>query len=133
VELDPVDSKTFQAKFKEGATHIAFVGWGADFPDAQNYLEPNLKTGAGNNKSAYSNPQFDALLDKVGGEYNREKALDTYKEAQKLAHADSPDIFLFYAQANNLRKPWVKNLVDTGMDHQVLGDRNFDKIQIGKH
>jgi hypothetical protein len=46
---------------------------------------------------------------------------------------DSPDIFIFYSQVFNLRKPWVKNMLNTGMDHQVLGDRNLFLTQIAKH
>lgn len=132
VELDPVDSKTFQAKFKAGETQIAFVGWAADYPDPENFLVPNLKSGAGNNKSGYANPAFDDLLARAQTETDRKKALPMYVDAQKLMQADSPDIFLFYSQANILRKPWVKGAVDTGMDHQVLGDRAFDKISIAK-
>jgi len=133
VELDPVDSKTLQARFKDGNVQISFVGWAADYPDPENFLVPNLKTGQGNNKSGYSNPQFDQLLNQAQSEFDRAKALPVYVQAQKLMQADSPDIFLFYSQSNNLRKPWVKGAIDSGMDHQVLGDRNFDKISIGKH
>ena len=84
VDLDPVDSKTLQDRFKAGQVQMTFVGWGADYPDPENFLAPNMKTGTSNNRSKYSNPAVDALLDRAQLETNREKSVDLYRQAQKL-------------------------------------------------
>jgi oligopeptide transport system substrate-binding protein len=131
--LEPVDSKTFQAKFKAGEVQMSFVGWGADYPDAGNFMGPNLTTGAGNNKSGYSSKQFDDLVAKSQLETDRTKAAEILKQAQTLMQDDSPDLFIFYSQVFILRKPWVKGIFNTGMDHQVLGDRNMFLAQMAKH
>ncbi|MEI7924763.1 MAG: peptide ABC transporter substrate-binding protein, partial [Chloroflexota bacterium] len=133
VDLDPVDSKTLQDRFKAGQVQMTFVGWGADYPDPENFLAPNMKTGTSNNRSKYSNPAVDALLERAQLETNREKSVDLYKQAQKLVQEDSPDVFLLYSQAIVLRKPWLAGLTDTAMDHQVLGDRSLEKARILKH
>jgi oligopeptide transport system substrate-binding protein len=133
VELEPVDSKTFSTRFKAGDVQFAFVGWGADYPDAENFLVNNFRTGTGNNKSFYSNKEFDALLAKAQVETDRTKAAEIYKQAQKLMQDDSPDIFLFYSQFNALRKPWVKGILNSSMDFQFLGDRFLELAKIVKH
>ncbi len=133
VDLDPLDPKDFTAKFKAGDIQMTFVGWGADYPDPGNFMGPNLTTGAGNNKSGYSNPQFDDLVHKAQIETDRAKAADLLKQAQTMMQDDAPDVFLFYAQRFELRKPWVKGISNTGMDYQVLGDRGLYLGSIAKH
>lgn len=133
VDLDPVDSKTLQDRFRAGQVQMTLVGWGADYPDPESFLGPNMKTGSSNNRSKYSNPAVDALLDRAQLETNREKSVDLYKQAQKLVQEDSPDVFLLYSQSIVLRKPWVQGVIDTAMDHQVLGDRSLEKARILKH
>ncbi|MEI6136265.1 MAG: peptide ABC transporter substrate-binding protein [Chloroflexota bacterium] len=133
VDLDPVDSKTIQDRFKAGQVQLTFVGWGADYPDPENFLVPNMKTGQSNNRSKYSNPEVDALLARAQLETDRPLSVGLYKQAQQIIQADSPDVFLLYTQATVLRKPWVKGLSDTAMDHQVLGDRSLEKARVLQH
>lgn len=133
VDLEPVDSKTLQDRFRAGQVQMTFVGWGADFPDPENFLGPNMRTGTSNNRSKYSNPQVDALLDRGALETNRQRAVDLYAQAQRLVQEDSPDVFLLYTQTTVLRKPWVQNVTDTAMDHAVLGDRSLERARIAKH
>ncbi len=133
VTLDPVDPKSFQEKFKAGQTAFAIAGFGADFPDAQSFLDTNLRTGAGNNKSKYSNKDFDALLVKGAAETDRDKAVDSYKQAQKIMQDDSPDIFLYYSQVSILRSPALRGMVDSGMDHAILGDRGLEQAKFAKN
>lgn len=132
VELEPVDSKTLQDRVRAGQVQMTFVGWGADFPDPENFLGPNMRTGSSNNRSKYSNPQVDALLDQGQLETNRQRAVDLYRQAQRLVQEDSPDVFLLYTQTSVLRKPWVQNVTDTAMDHAVLGDRSLERARVLK-
>ena len=133
IDLDPVDSKTLQDRFRAGQVQLTFVGWGADYPDPENFLAPNMRTGSSNNRSKYSNPAVDALLDRAQLETNRPKSVELYQQAQRLVQDDSPDAFLLYSQTIVLRKPWLRGLVDTAMDHQVLGDRSLAQARILKH
>ena len=76
---------------------------------------------------------MDALLDRAQLETNRPKSVELYQQAQRLVQDDSPDAFLLYSQTIVLRKPWLRGLVDTAMDHQVLGDRSLAQARILKH
>jgi oligopeptide transport system substrate-binding protein len=123
IELEPVDTKTLQTRFKANDFQLVFVGWNADYPDPENFLYSNFHSGAGNNKSNYSNKQFDDLLDRAQVETDSAKRLDLYKQAHQILVNDMPVAFTIYSEFNNLRKPYVKDLFNTGIDSGFSGSR----------
>jgi oligopeptide transport system substrate-binding protein len=110
----------------------AWFGWGADYPDPDNWLPDLFGTGAGNNHTLYSNPAFDALAKQAKQELDNTKRLQMWADAQKMVIADSPIVTMFYRERFLLVKPWVKGLTTTGMDGTVSGDMFFTKISISK-
>ena len=40
---------------------LAFIAWSADYPDPQDFLSLQLRTGTANNNGGYSNPTLDRL------------------------------------------------------------------------
>lgn len=120
IQLDPTDSKTLQSRYKSNDFQMVFIGWGADYPDPQNFLEPNFKTGAGGNHANYSNPQFDKLLDQAQLETDPKKRLDLLDQAQKILVDDEPAAFMFFQEAFMLRKPYVKGYVDMAFDPELV-------------
>lgn len=129
IELESVDSKTFQARTKSNDYQLIFIGWGLDYPDPESAMVPNFKTGAGNNKPRYSNPAFDALLDQAQAETDAKKRVDLYQQSQKLMIDDAPVAFLFVAQGNVLRKPYLKGVIDAPIDAVAARFRPFVFIQ----
>jgi oligopeptide transport system substrate-binding protein len=116
ITLEPYDSKALSALVNNKQYSWAIYGWGADYPDPDNWLPQLFMTGAGNNKQNYSNAQFDTLATAALKELDNTKRLKDWADAQKLLVADCPMVFLFYRQTFVLQKPWVKNMVTTGMD-----------------
>lgn len=55
-------------------------------------LNQIFRSGSSYNESAWSNPQFDALLDDARAEMNDEKRLMLYQDAQRLVVEDSADL-----------------------------------------
>ncbi len=120
VEL--MDPKAYSALYNAKQFNWGFTGWGADYPDPDNWLPQLYGTGAGNNKTGYSNPQFDALAAQALKEQDNTKRLQLWADAQKLVVADQPMLYVFNRETFVLKKPWVKNQVTTGMDGQIAGD-----------
>jgi oligopeptide transport system substrate-binding protein len=59
------------------------MGWGADFPDPDNFM--NLFTSySGNNNNKWKNPQYDKLIADGAKEQNPDKRKAIYDKAQKL-------------------------------------------------
>lgn len=132
ITLEPVEPAAYGGVIRSGNWQMIFLTWGADYPDPDSFLTPNYRTGGPANLAGYSNPQFDALVDRAGDETDRNAATALYREAQAIMQADSPDIFLLYRQSYALRKPYVTGMTGTGMDFQFVGDRSLATARISR-
>lgn len=81
---DDVTNGTIKSAFRSG--------WQADYPALANFLEPQFMTTGSANDGKYSNPEFDALLEKAASETDPAKANDLYKQAQEILVDELPAI-----------------------------------------
>jgi oligopeptide transport system substrate-binding protein len=130
--LEPMESKAFQNLVNAEQHTWAWFGWGADYPDPENFLEPNFRTGAGNNHTLWSNAQFDALCSQALNELDNTKRLKMWDDAQKILIAECPALFMFNRERFYLVKPYLKGLTITGMDGQIMGDQFWPNVTIEK-
>ena len=68
------------------------TGWVADYPNIETFLTQLYRTGASSNDGEYSNPAFDAALDKANAAPTVEAANKLYADAEKLLANDMPVI-----------------------------------------
>jgi len=130
--LEPMESKAFSQMVNSNKHTWAFFGWGADYPDPDNWLPELFGTGAGNNHTTYSNPQFDTLAKQAKQELDNTKRLQMWSQAQTMVMADAPIVTVFYRERFLLVKPYVKGFTYTGMDGQIGGDMFFENLSIQK-
>jgi len=88
------------------------LGWIADYPDPQNFLEILFHSDSSQNHGQYSNAQVDALLDQARGEQDVEKRLDLYRQAEQMILDDAAWIPLYFDVENWLVKPYVRNFAN---------------------
>jgi oligopeptide transport system substrate-binding protein len=131
--LDPEESMTFNTNVNAGKFMWAYFGWGADYPDPDDWLPGLFGTGAGNNHTGYSNPAFDALSTKALAEQDNTKRLADWDQAQQMVMNDAPIITIFYPERFVLVKPWVKGLTTTGMDGALPGNTFYNLVTIVAH
>ena len=81
-----VDARKYQA---------FVVGWAADYPDPENFLDVLLHTGSPLNNTGYSNPEVDRLLDAARLESDPARRTALYAEAEDLVLADAPWVPLY--------------------------------------
>lgn len=127
IKLEPLESKAFQQLIKDKNHHMAYLGWGADYPDPDNWLPELFGTGAGNNNTLYSNPEFDKLATQAKKELDNAKRLQLWAQAHKMIVDDSPVVFFFNRERFWLKKPNVAGLRITGMDAGIPGDWFLDE------
>ena len=132
VTLEPMESAAFQALVNGEQETWAWFGWGADYPDPDNWLPELFGTGAGNNHTLYSNPDFDALAAKAGLELDNTKRLQMWDEAQQIAMNDAPIAPMLFRERFWLVKPSVKGLITTGLDGQTPGDMFYEGVYISQ-
>ncbi|MDO8635213.1 MAG: ABC transporter substrate-binding protein, partial [Dehalococcoidia bacterium] len=128
--LEPMEAKAFTQFVNQEKHTWAWFGWGADYPDPDNWLPELFGTKAGNNHTVYSNPKFDALAKQAKSELDNTKRLQMWTEAQKSVMADAPIATMFYRERFILVKPTVKGLKTTGMDGQMTGDLFLSEVYL---
>jgi len=130
VELEPMERAAF-SKLVNAEQHTwAWFGWGADYPDPDNWLPQLFGTDAGNNHTNYSSAEFDALSAQALTELDNAKRLQLWAQAQALVVDDCPVLFIQYRERFRLVNPNVKGLLYTGMDGDVPGDMFFANVSI---
>ncbi|MBS5479192.1 MAG: ABC transporter substrate-binding protein [Coriobacteriia bacterium] len=93
-----------------GTYQIGRMGWVIQVPYADGLLQPLLYTGSGDNNSQYSNPDFDAAIDKARTIVDDEERIKAYQEANKIAAADFPVIPMFYYKHTYVASGRVNNM-----------------------
>ncbi len=114
LEVRATDNSQFQDKVRKGKYQVFWLGWNADYPDAENFLfllyGPNGKTKYdGENTSNYANAEFDRLFQQM-------KSVDDGPEKQKvidelvhIAQFDAPWTMGFFPDASAAIQHWVYN------------------------
>lgn len=91
-----------------------FSGWNMDYPDPSSFLDILFHSRArhdrdSENKSFYSNPEVDRLLDEARSDRDREHRLGLYREASRLIVDDAPWGFVFSNLVMEAWQPYVRN------------------------
>jgi len=133
VKLEPLEPRAFAATIMEGEFMIVPIGWGADFPDPDSWLPQNFGSEGGSNLAGYSNAEFDALVEQAIAEPDPGKRLALWSQAQQLLVNDAAAIFVSYSERVRLVKPYVKNLILTGMDAGLDGELFLTATYIAEH
>jgi oligopeptide transport system substrate-binding protein len=130
--LEPMDPKAYSALYNAKQFDWGFTGWGADYPDPDNWLPQLYMTDAGNNKTGYSSAEFDAVSRQALKELNETKRLQLWADAHKIVVEDCPMAYVFNRETFFLKKPWVKGQFVSGMDGSLPGDMFLREVYIEK-
>lgn len=110
VELN--DWPTQQTKVRNKQTQIYAMGWHADYPDPENFLQlyytPNIKRGT--NNCNYSNPEFDKLYEQVAKMQPSPERTSIYVKMVRMLNEDCPVLLLTEPQSFVLIHDWVHNV-----------------------
>src|SRR5437867_565764 len=115
VKVQQVESATFFSDLDKGRFQMFSLGWIADYPDPENFLDLKFHTGSRQNDTAYSNPDVDKLLDQARTEQDSTKRLQLYQQAEQKIVDDAPWIPLFFDASHTVVKPYVKGWVEPAM------------------
>ncbi|MCB0191411.1 MAG: peptide ABC transporter substrate-binding protein [Anaerolineae bacterium] len=104
------------------------LGWVADYPDPQNFLEVLFYSDSSQNHGNYSNPEVDALLDEARRTQDAEERLALYQEAEQMILTDAAWVPLYFGVENWLVKPYVQ-----GFEIPPLKIPKFQYVSILEH
>lgn len=115
----------FQEKMRIGDTQIFSWGWGADYPDPENFLfqlyggNSKVKFG-GENAANYQNPEFDRLFNLMKNRKNdaqRQQLIDTMVD---IVRRDAPWIWGINPEEFLLAQSWVSAVKPNTMTYGTL-------------
>ena len=114
VEVRATDNNQFQDKVRKGKHQVFWLGWLADYPDAENFLfllyGPNSKSVSdGENTSNYQNPEFDKLFKQLKLADDGPAKQQLIDQMVRLVQDDAPWSFGYFPYASSATHRWVKN------------------------
>jgi oligopeptide transport system substrate-binding protein len=87
------------------------IGWIADYPDPEDFLDILFHSQSGLNHMHYSNPEVDRLLEEARVETDTGRRMQLYVQAEEMIVADAPWVPLWNSVDYVLTKPYVKGAV----------------------
>jgi oligopeptide transport system substrate-binding protein len=108
--LDNQEWKVYLRRLQTDPPPLFRLGWGADYPDPDNFM--NLFTStSGNNRTRWRNDRYDELIRSAASDPEPVRRQAAYDEAQKILLEDDVAIMpLFVATQNWAVKPYVRGL-----------------------
>ncbi len=111
IELSYNNWPTFLSKMDRRQCQLYMLGWVADYPDAENFLQlfygPNSSPGP--NHSNYENPAFDELYRQIQTMPDGEERTAIYRKMADMVVEDAPWIFMHNPMSYGLYHAWVEN------------------------
>jgi len=101
----------FLDRIKNKKGQVWGQAWGADYPDAENFLQllygPNASPG--DNNANYKNPEFDKLYEQMKLMEDSPERREIIKKMVAIIIKDSPWIFCTHRIRFNVNHGWLKN------------------------
>jgi oligopeptide transport system substrate-binding protein len=107
-----------QSKITKRTIELYGIAWGADYPDAENFLQllygPNRAPGA--NGSGYDNPEFNRLFKVSSVMQDSPERTALYEKMYRMAAEEVPWIYGVHRQTFMLQQGWLKNYISTDFE-----------------
>jgi oligopeptide transport system substrate-binding protein len=116
IQFESQEWKVFLSRLDLDPPQIFRLGWGADFPDPDNFMNLFIAS-SGNNRLQWSNSNYDKLVALGSTLKIPEEREKVYDQAQVLlTETEVPMIPLFVSAQNLLVKPYIKGLKTNAME-----------------
>lgn len=128
VKVRQLEPDRYYYHLKQEKDEMFDMGWVADYPHPQDFLEILLHSGFEYNYGEYSNAEVDDLLARAGTEMDEGKSLALYQQAEQKLVNDAAIIPLWFGRNFTLVKPYVK-----GYDLNPMGLVMLNRVSVGPH
>jgi oligopeptide transport system substrate-binding protein len=112
----------------EEVDNTYLMGWLADYPHPQDFLDVLFHTGNEYNYGGYSNSAYDTLVEQAGLEIDYAESLETYQQAEQMLVNDAAIIPLWFGQNLLLVRTYVE-----GYEPNALGYVILNKVKVHEH
>ena len=116
VEIQQTEWATFLQDVNDKKYQMFSLGWIADYPDPQNFLDLLLHSDSKQNHTNYNNPEVDRLLEEARTEADRERRFQLYNQVEQMILDDAPWVWTWFSgEGWALIKPEVSDYFLTQM------------------
>ena len=113
-EFQQTEYATFLKDLNKRRFQMFDIGWIADYPDPENFLDVLFYSDSSNNHTNYNNPRVNTLLEKARVETDEMPRFSIYNEVEQIILDDAPWIPLWYSGERYLLvKPNVHDYLQT--------------------
>jgi oligopeptide transport system substrate-binding protein len=124
VTIENQEWKVFLKKLQTDPFLVFRSGWGADYPDPDNFMKL-FTSNSGNNHSRWKNRRYDQLLEQAARELDAKKRRRLYDEAQKILTEIDTAIVPLYWKA----EPTMLNPKFTGLEYNSMARMNLRNVK----
>ncbi len=111
-EFQQTEFATFLKDLHKGRFQMFDIGWIADYPDPENFLDILFHSESSNNHTHYSNPEVDELLMQARVETDTSTRYSLYNQAEQMILDDAPWVPLWFdGESKLLVKPNVHDFL----------------------
>ena len=128
VKVRQLEPQRFLYHLGQERDEMFYMGWVADYPHPQDFLDVLFHSAADNNYGQYSNPEVDTLLDMAGVELDRELSLALYQQAEQMLVEDAACLPLWFGQNYILVRAYIK-----GYSLNPLGFPMLNSVSVEPH
>ena len=128
VEVRQLEPQRFLYHLMEERDEMFHMGWIADYPHPQDFLDILFHSGTENNYGQYSNPEVDALLGMANVEPDSEVSLGLYQQAEQQLVEDAACLPLWFGENYVLVKPYV-----SGYELNPMGIAMLNTVSVEPH
>ena len=110
VEIQQTEWATFLQDVNDKKYQMFSLGWIADYPDPQNFLDVLLHSESQSNHTNYGNPEVDRLLEEARTERDRARRFELYNQVEQMILDDAPWVWTWFSgEGYALIKPEVSD------------------------
>jgi ABC-type transport system substrate-binding protein len=107
ITVEQAPWEQFQKEMSAGEYDMWILGWSADYPDPQDFLDLLFHSSSPLNQTGYSSPPADQLLEEARLETDDNRRLELYAQAERLILEEAPWLPLYSGLEAWLVKPYV--------------------------
>tara|TARA_S200000501_G_scaffold106085_1_gene99519 strand:+ start:7926 stop:9542 length:1617 start_codon:yes stop_codon:yes gene_type:complete len=116
VELENMDWKVYLSRQNSMDYQISRAGWIGDYEDPNTFLDI-MRTGRGNNRTGWSNLEFDELVGRANATVDQDERYRLLSEAEKILIDELPIIPVYTYVRSYQLSPDVKGYSPNYLDH----------------
>jgi len=125
VTVRQLEPERFLYQLREEKDEMYYMGWVADYPHPQDFLEVLFYGGAEYNYGEYSNAEVDTVLEAAGMELQTNLSLLLYRQAEQKLVEDAACLPLWFGKNCVLVKPYVR-----GYSLNALGFASLNRVYV---